>query len=137
MSTNYYPKAEIKWSVIVETNERSIDGVTCQINPNEVFIRCSNPPGLNEVCDIKIIVPDLDRIFEVHGEVVLSNKYGPDDNISPRGMIVRFLDISSKDRQVIAKEVLQGLKAKEMESSALEALETIAIDQDEISSKES
>jgi len=137
MSTNYYPKTEIKWPVIVETNERSIDGVTCKINPNEVLIRCSNPSRLNEVCDIKIIVPDLDRILEVHGEVVLLNKYGPDDNISPRGMIVRFLDISSKDRQVIAKEVLQGLKEKEMESSALEALETIAIDQDEISSKES
>ena len=72
MSTNYYPKTEIKWPVIVDTNERSIDGVTCKINPNEVLIRCSNPPRLNEVCDIKIIVPDLDRIFEVHGEVVLS-----------------------------------------------------------------
>jgi len=135
MSTNYYPKAEIKWPVIVETNERSIDGVTCEINSNEVLIRCSNPPRLNEVCDIKIIVPDLDRTLEVHGEVVLSNKYGPDDDSSPRGMIVRFLDTSSKDRQVIAKEVLQGLKAKEMESSALEALETIAIDQDEASSQ--
>ena len=137
MSTNHYPKAEIKWPVIVETNERSIDGVTCKVNPNEVFIRCSNPPTLNQACDITIIVPDLDRALKAHGEVVMSNKYGPDDDISPRGMIVRFLDISSKDRQFIAKEVLQGLKAKEMESSALEALKTIAIDQDEINSKAS
>ena len=137
MSKNYYPKAEIRWPVIVETDGSSIDGVTYKVNPNEVFVRCSDPPELNEVCDITIIVSHLDRILKVIGEVVLSNKYGPDDDISPRGMVVRFLKISSEDRQVIAKEVLQGLKAEEMESSALEALETIAIDQNEVRSKES
>ena len=42
-------------------------------------------------------------------EVVFSNKYGPDDDISPRGMGVRFLNISGGERKVIAEEVLKCL----------------------------
>ena len=63
-------------------------------------------------------------------EVVFSNIYGPDDDISPRGMGVRFINMSSKDRQIIAKEVLKQLKLKQVDARALEGLQTIAIDEE-------
>ena len=63
------------------------------------------------------------------------NKYGPDDDISPRGMGVRFLNISGGDRKVIAKEVMQYLESEKMDSHSLQALQTIIIDQDEIGSE--
>jgi hypothetical protein len=63
-------------------------------------------------------------------EVVFSNIYGPDDDITPRGMGVRFINMSSKDRQFIAKEVLKQLKLKEVDARALKGLQTIAIDEE-------
>jgi hypothetical protein len=33
------------------------------------------------------------------GEVIWSNRYGPDDEITPRGMVVRFTRLSAKAKQ--------------------------------------
>ena len=76
-------------------------------------------------------VPNSDDSIEVQVEVVLSNIYGPDDDISPRGMIVRFLEISSEDRKIMAKAILQQLQSdnEEIDSKQLKALKTLTIDQ--------
>jgi hypothetical protein len=50
-------------------------------------------------------------------------------------MIVRFLEISSDDRKVIAKEAFEHLKSKEVDSYQLEALQTIILEKGEIESK--
>jgi hypothetical protein len=65
-----------------------------------------------------------EKSLHVKAEVVWSNKYGPDDEINPRGMGVRFLKISSQDRKFIAREVKQNGGG----TSELEKLETITID---------
>ena len=62
-----------------------------------------------------------EKSLHVKAEVVWSNKYGPDDEISPR---VRFLKISSQDRKFIAKE----MKQSGSDNLGLEKLETITID---------
>lgn len=129
MNSSNYPKAELKWPVSIKTDE-PMDGVTTKLNPNEAFISCSRPLRLYERFDISIDVPSSDGPLEARVEVVFSNIYGPDDDISPRGMGVRFLNMSSKDRQVIAKEVLKQLKLKEVDARALEGLQTIAIDEE-------
>jgi hypothetical protein len=46
------------------------------------------------------------RSFEAKGLVVWSNIYGRDDEITPRGMRVRFIKISSQDRLFIALKTL-------------------------------
>jgi hypothetical protein len=133
MDAQYYPKAKIKWPVLIENGEHSIEGVTLILNPNGAYIGCANPLNLNQVCDITINVPDSDNPIKATAEVVFSNKYGPDDNVSPRGMVVRFLSISGEDRKVIAKEVLQNIESEKIDSHSLQALKTIVIDQEEIS----
>ena len=135
MATQYYPKAKIKWSVLIENGKHSIEGVTLILNPNGAYIGCAKPLNLNQVCNVTINVPESDDPIKATAEVVFSNKYGPDDNISPRGMIVRFLNISGEDRKVIAKEVLQDIESEKMDSHSLQALKTIVIDQEEISSE--
>lgn len=135
MATQYYPKAKIKWPVLIENGEHSIEGVTLILNPNGAYIGCAKPLSLNQVCDVTINVPDSDSPIKAKVEVVFSNKYGPDDDISPRGMIVRFLDISGEDRKVIAKEVLQYLESEKMDSHSLQALKTTIMDLEEISSE--
>jgi hypothetical protein len=135
MATQYYPKAKIKWPVLIENSEHSIEGVTLILNPNGAYIGCAKPLSLNQVCDVTINVPDSDSPIKAKVEVVFSNKYGPDDDISPRGMIVRFLDISGEDSKVIAKEVLQYLESEKMDSHSLQALKTTIMDLEEISSE--
>ena len=135
MDTQYYPKAKIKWPVLIENGEHSIEGVTLILNPNGAYIGCAKPLNLNQVCNLTINVPDSDNPIKATAEVVFSNKYGPDDDISPRGMIVRFLNISGEDRKVIAKEVLQDIESEKMDSHSLQALKTIVIDQEEISTE--
>jgi hypothetical protein len=83
-----------------------------------------------------IDVPNSKWHIEAKAEVVFSNIYGPDDNISPRGMGVRFLTIASKDRQIIAKEVLQHLQAGKVEIAPwkLQSLQTLIIDKNEMNS---
>lgn len=135
MGAEHYPKANLKWSVVIQDGERSIEGVTLTLNPNQAYICCAKPLKLYEVIEMTINIPDSDRSIKARAEVVFSNIYGPDDQISPRGMIVRFLEISSDDRKVIAKEAFEHLKSKEVDSYKLEALQTIIIDQDEIGSE--
>ena len=129
MNSTNYPKAELRWPVSMKTDE-PMDGVTTKLNPNGAFISCSRPLRLYERFDLTIDVPSSDGPLEARVEVVFSNIYGPDDDITPRGMGVRFINMSSKDRQVIAKEVLKQLKLKEVDARALEGLQTIAIDEE-------
>ena len=135
METVQYAKVKVKWPVVIETDKRSMDGVTHNITPNGVYIRCANPLRLHEVCDILINSPNSDQPLRANVEVIWSNIYGPDDEITPRGMGVRFLNISGQHRQVIAKEVLQQLEPEKMETKQLQALQTIEIDQSKISSE--
>ena len=135
MGAEHYPKANLKWPVVIQDGKRSIEGVTLTLNPNQAYIRCAKPLKLYEVIEMTINVPDLDRSIKARAEVVFSNIHGPDDQISQRGMIVRFLEISSDDRKVIAKEVFEHLKSKEVDSYRLEALQTIILEKGEIEPK--
>jgi uncharacterized protein (TIGR02266 family) len=135
MDTPQYRKAEVKWLVVIETDERSIDGVTWEVSPNGIFISCAEPLRLNEVCNLTLRVPSADRSLEAKAEVVWSNIYGQNDEITPRGMGLRFLEISSEHRQLIAKEVFQQLKSDNVDPREMEALQTIMIEQDETGSE--
>ena len=130
MENRHFARAKIKWPVSMSTDSRSTDGVTLNLSPNGAYIGCANPLRLNEVFDVTIDVPDSDSSIQATVEVVFSNIYGPDDAISPRGMGVRFLKISSQGRQIIAKEILQHLRADKVkiDSRALQSLETLVIE---------
>jgi hypothetical protein len=137
MENRQFPRAKLKCTVVIKNGESSMDGVTNDLSPNETYIRCAKPLKLNEVCDIVIEVPDSDRPINANVEVVWSNIYGPDDEINPRGMGVRFLHISSEDRKVIAKAVKAHLQSdqKEIDPKMMQTLQTLIIDQDEVGSK--
>ena len=130
MENRHFARAKIKWPVSMSTDNRSTDGVTLNLSPNGAYIGCANPLRLHEVFDVTIDVPNSDSSIQATVEVVFSNIYGPDDAISPRGMGVRFLKISSQGRQIIAKEILQHLRADKVkiDSRALQSLETLVIE---------
>ncbi|MEJ2428054.1 MAG: PilZ domain-containing protein [Deltaproteobacteria bacterium] len=99
------PRAKIQWPVIVQKSTGVIEGVTLNISSTGVFIGCRRPLRLNEVFEMVITAPGQD--IGAQAEVVWSNKYGPDDTITPRGMGVRFLNISEDNQRFIANAVSQ------------------------------
>jgi hypothetical protein len=133
MSTEQVVKAKLKWPVSIKANGSSSDGVTLNLSTNGAYIKCAKPLRLNEVFAMTLQVPNSDDSIEAEVEVVFSNIYGPDDDISPRGMIVRFLDLADKDRRIIAKGIFQQLQSDnvEIDPKNLQTLQTLTIDPDE------
>ena len=123
-----YPRARLKWPVIVKTGADSLKGVTLNITPNGVFIRCRKPLRLNEVAEITIHIPNSKHYLSATAEVVWSNIYGMDDEITPRGMGFKFLRISGKDRKFIAQASLNHLQAAKVDPERLDTLNTLIID---------
>jgi len=115
-------RVNLKWQVNAVTPKGPLDGVTKNISTRGAYVCCARPLRLNEVFHMSINAPE--KSLHVKAEVVWSNIYGPDDEINPRGMGVRFLKISSQDRKLIAKEVNQNFS----DNLGLEKLETITIE---------
>lgn len=127
------PRVRVKWPVTVNSEKGSMEGVTLDLGTDGAFVSCAKPLRLNEVFSMVITAPD--QVIEVKAEVIWSNIYGPDDDITPRGMGVRFLKISGKDRRIIAKAALEHLKTGKMDSGAFEAFQTLIMEPDEVSKK--
>ena len=123
----------MKWPVKINTEKGSVEGVTLDLGTDGAFVSCAKPLRLNEVFDMVIIAPN--QAIEVKAEVIWSNIYGPDDDITPRGMGVRFLKISSNDRRAIAKAALEHLGSGDMDRGTFEAFQTLIIDPDKVSEK--
>ena len=130
-----YPRAKIKWPVKVKTDKGTMDGVTSDVTPNGVFIHCQKPLRLNVVFEMAIDIPNSEHSITAKAEVVWSNRWGPDDEISPRGMGVRFVRISSEARKFIARAAVNHLKSKEVAPELLQTLQTLVIEIDETKSQ--
>lgn len=113
-------RAELKWPVIVQHDKGDMEGETLNFSTLSAFISCSKPLKLNEVFEMTINAPD--RRLSVNAEVVWTNIHGRDDEITPRGMGVRFLNIDNEDRQFIAK-VIADQSLGEVATEYLQALE--------------
>jgi uncharacterized protein (TIGR02266 family) len=123
-----YPRARLKWPVAMQTEEGSTEGVTRNITPDGCFITCRRPLRLNVVFQLAIKIPKSTNSIKAKAEVVWSNIYGPDDEISPRGMGVRFIKISSEARKFIAQASLEHFKSLKVEAELLQTLSTLIID---------
>ena len=127
-----YPRAEIKWPAVIKTDKGTMDGITSNVTPNGVFIHCQKPLRINEVFELSIDIPNTGQTLTARAEVTWSNRWGPDDEISPRGMGVRFVKISSEARKFIARAALNYLKSEEVAPELLQTLQTLIIDVDEV-----
>ena len=127
-----FPRVNVKWFVVARTVQSSIEGVTQNVSPSGAFVRCKNPLSLNEVFDMSISIPEAERSLTTEAEVVWSNIYGPDDEITPRGMGVRFLNISTESRAFIAKVVLGQLEPEKTKPELLKNLKTLVLNTVEI-----
>ena len=119
---NICPRPELKWSVSAQVGGGIIHGETKDVSPQGAFIRCRKPLNLNEVFDMVVDAPG--RSLNVKAEVVWSNIHGPDDKITPRGMGVRFVSMSSEDRRILG----QKLDNYAVSQEACDYLDTLEIE---------
>ena len=123
-----YPRAKINWPVEIKTDRGSMEGLTSNVTPNGVFIHCQKPLKLNAVFEMDINIPNSNQTISAKAEVVWSNRWGPDDEITPRGMGVRFVKISTEARKFIARAALSYLESKKIAPELFQTLETLIID---------
>ena len=123
-----YPRAKLKWPVKMKTDDGVLEGVTLNITPDGCFIGCRKPLKLNVVFDLANQVPKSKVVLKAKAEVVWSNIYGPDDEISPRGMGVRFIKMPSEARKFIAQASLEHFKSADLDAELLQTLNTLVID---------
>jgi len=115
-----YKRAKIKWLILVKNNGKAIEGVTLTVSPSGVFVSCAQPLKLNETCEVRIKVKDRNDPIHAIGEVVWSNIYGQDDYYTPRGMGIKFTQITAKDRDFISAEVVRHLRREGAKSEGEE-----------------
>ena len=112
-----HPRARFKWPVVVETKERVIYGTTADVSIGGAFISCREPLELGEIfdmviCDVSLAdcpLP-LDSSLRVKAGVVRLKTYDANELLLPRGMGVRFINISDAERKLIATLMPYQLK---------------------------
>ena len=118
-------RAQVKWPVTMNTDEGTADGVITNINKHGAFIRCRRPLKLTETC--KLTIESSDRqIEDVLAEVVWTNIYGPDDELSPRGMGVRFTDLPEAEEKFLRN--LINMIQKERKGSKVSKIQEVDLD---------
>lgn len=122
-----HPRANLRWPVSVQLGGAVTEGVTKDISEGGAYVCCANPLGPNEVLDMVINAPD--KLLNVKAEVVWASMSGLDDEITPRGMGVRFLNIGNEEKRIIAEAVAEHL-SEDTESEELQAsmFDTLEID---------
>jgi hypothetical protein len=120
-----HPRANLKWSVSLEIEGKVTEGVTKDISEGGAYVCCATPLGPK--AEFAMVINAPDKQLNVKAEVVWTSTYGLNDEITPRGMGVRFMDITGEDRGIIAKAVAEHLDKNEgpedMQTSMLDTLE--------------
>jgi len=104
--SDQYRRVEAKYPVIFLTAEGPIQGETQCITTNTAFVCCSEPLRIYDRATFSIEISQRESLH-AEGEVVWSNIHGPDDEVTPRGMIVRFTRLSAQNRARLHK-VIKG-----------------------------
>lgn len=104
-------KVDAKYPVVVLTAEGQMAGETKHISTQQAFVRCKDPLRLYDVASMSIRFSEEEAIL-AEAEVIWSNRYGPDDEITPRGMVVRFTRLSPRERKRLHDTIIKQYKKK-------------------------
>jgi hypothetical protein len=104
-------KVDAKYPVVVLTADGQMAGETKHISTQQAFVRCKDPLRLYDVASMSIRFSEEEAIL-AEAEVIWSNRYGPDDEITPRGMVVRFTRLSPRERKRLHDTIIKQYKKK-------------------------
>ena len=99
------PRADINWTVSMETSDGTIEAEASNISPGGAFICCKKPLPIGEAFRLTMIGPDNEPVIAT-AKVVWSNVNLQDENVINRGMRVRFIKVSDRHIQLV-RQILQ------------------------------
>jgi len=117
-----YPRAELRWPIVISNKRGTIVGETRNIGVDGAFLFCPEPLKKREALKLFIMAPDR-RALEIPARVIWSNQYGPEEDVPPLGMGVRFEGISDEDRDFVSNLVSDHLKKQGIDWREEEAKE--------------
>ena len=95
-----YPRAEVKWSVTIQRDNRFLDGLTKNLSYRGACICCNHKLHVGE--QVHVTITSSDRLSLVlDAAAVWSNILSQNETCGIYGLGVRFIEISEKDRQTL------------------------------------
>ena len=96
-----------------------MSGETKDVSYGGAFIRCREPLKPKEILEVSISVSLLCPRVQVSAEVMWSNSSAPDDELTPRGMGIRFTNIAGTDQELISALVADRLQRESLDPSEI------------------
>ena len=107
-----YPRSKGSWPVVILTSRGALVAETRNISPLGAFIFCDQPLPAAEKIRLLIMFPNR-RYVDISAEVTWSYPHGSERDATPRGMGVRFTEISEQDREFISSLISGYLKLED------------------------
>ena len=93
-----HPRLAISWQAFIEISGQTDNVQLKDISLGGAFVVCAQPLALNDKFTISIRIPNRELLL-LNAEVVWSNRNMPADRVVNRGMGIRFIENTEKDRQ--------------------------------------
>ncbi len=94
----HHPRLAISWQAFIEMSGQTDNVQLKDISLGGAFVVCAQPLALNDKFKISIRIPNRELLL-LNAEVVWSNRNMPADRVVNRGMGIRFIENTEKDRQ--------------------------------------
>ena len=107
-----HPRIAVSWQASIEKSPSGNSVQLRDISLGGAFVVCTQPLALNEKFEINIQIPGLERL-RLNAEVVWSNVNVPEDKVVNRGMGIRFIDNTEKDRQSLNDALSASLEGND------------------------
>jgi hypothetical protein len=88
-----YPRAEVRWPVIIQDSQGSMDGVVRDASFNGAFIECPEASSFEKVVELVITVPEVSQPLKITAEVVKTRVDEHSAEIPVKGMGVQFKNV--------------------------------------------
>ena len=104
-----HPRLAISWQATIASSGQTDNAQLKDISLGGAFVVCTDPLDLMDKFKIGIHIPGQEPLH-LNAEVVWSNKTMPADRVVNRGMGIRFIENTEKDRQRLEKALTASLE---------------------------
>lgn len=78
-------------------------GTSVNFHERGMLVKCDKPAPINKRLKLVLKFPGLEQSLEIQGVVVWTNIHGPADDLTPRAMGVKFLNVDRNLERLLAK----------------------------------
>ncbi|HSD52284.1 MAG TPA: TIGR02266 family protein [Candidatus Methylomirabilis sp.] len=104
------PRAPVELEVHYRSAQEFLSAYTLNIGGGGIYIKTNQPLPLNREVHLRFTLPGIARVFDLHGLVVWTNPH-PSRSSFPSGMGIKFMNLDSEGKKLIAEFVKAKLPA--------------------------